>query len=60
VKQASGDLEDGNWDETPLKQGAKIRQVQIVMTNPHKNDEIPMEEIETRDKDGDAWVIVHR
>ena len=59
VKQAGGDLQDGNWGETPLKEGAKTRQVQIVMTNPDKNDEIPMDEIEKHDKDGDAWFIVH-
>jgi len=60
VKHNGGDLQDGNWGEVPAKDGApKASQVQIVMTNPDKTDEIPMEEVERHDKDGDAWFVVN-
>ena len=60
VKQAGGDLQDGNWGEEPLKETAKKIQAQIVMTNPEETEEIPMERIEKHDKDGGAWFIVNR
>lgn len=59
TKQAGGDLQDGNWGGAPSNEGANPPKVEIVMINPHKNEEIPMEEIEKHDKEGDAWFIIH-
>lgn len=59
VKHRGGDLQDGNWGEEPIKEGKPKKQVQIVMMNPDKTDEIPMEEVEKHDKDDDCWFVVN-
>ena len=59
VKQTGGDLQDGNWGESPVKDGKGKKELEITMTNPEMNEEIPMEEIEKHDQYGSAWFIVH-
>jgi nitrate reductase (NAD(P)H) len=59
VKQAGGDLQDGNWGETSTNNVKEKKAVEITMTNPEIKADIPMEEIEKHNRYDDAWFIVH-
>ena len=59
VKQKGGDLQDGNWGESSTEKRERKKEVEITMTNPEIDEEIPMEEIAKHDQYGDVWFILH-